>query len=592
LNEKSDQVHEGFYTRIKEVILASGSSINIDPDDFILVVGPNNSGKTLFLRELLSASYNPQQNGRLIREVRYEKIGSEDDAWNFVRAQGIPHPEIANPVEQKVQVLTESGSFAKWNASIWVHEESLEELAGLLVRVISTEFRLIGSNAPALHDFRKKPVSHPLHLLYRSGLSRSNFRKWFSEAFRNLSIGLDIQAGSVLALHVGTDAGLADGERDTDEGYLERLRSCPQLEQQGDGVRAYATILLYALFGSHQIVLVDEPEAFLHPPQAKQLASLLQREARGRMQIAMATHSGDVVRGVLQTSSRNLRVIRITRQTTRGEVHEISTSDVSEIWNDPTFFYSNALDGLFHDRVIVCEAESDCRFYSAVVSAVSEENGLENTDVLFLPSGGKAGVAKIIRALRKVHVPTGAVVDFDIFRDRGQFAVLAATVGLSEHDWRDSFTRIARSIEELGGRSAAAVITNIRKVLDECQEGASDQPISKALAGKVQKALKPATGWERAKASGLGVLDAATRRVAERLLDLCADRGLFIVPVGELEGFEYSIEARKSEWLREVFIKHKDTLNTARELEEARKFGSRIISAPATWQRFPTQDSQ
>lgn len=78
-------------------------------------------------------------------------------------------------------------------------------------------------------------------------------------------------------------------------GYLTALRALPLLEQQGDGMRSYMGLLLHILGGAHQITLIDEPEAFLHPPQARLLGRTLANRSVGRQQVFLATHSVDVV---------------------------------------------------------------------------------------------------------------------------------------------------------------------------------------------------------------------------------------------------------------------------------------------------------
>ena len=72
--------------------------------------------------------------------------------------------------------------------------------------------------------------------------------------------------------------------------YLGQLRKLPKLEDQGDGVRNYMGLILNMLAGHHDIILIDEPEAFLHPPQARLLARILAERA-SKQQLFLATHS-------------------------------------------------------------------------------------------------------------------------------------------------------------------------------------------------------------------------------------------------------------------------------------------------------------
>src|SRR5690606_12158093 len=129
--------------------------------------------------------------------------------------------------------------------------------------------------------------------------------------------------------------------------------------------------LLHALVVEHPVVLIDEPEAFLHPPQARLLGQMLVKEAPENRQLFVATHSSDFLRGLLDTDSSRVRVVRIQRVGDVNPIKELDNEGVKNVWGDPILRYSNILDGLFHSKVIVCEGDADCRFYAATMDAVS-----------------------------------------------------------------------------------------------------------------------------------------------------------------------------------------------------------------------------
>lgn len=58
------------------------------------------------------------------------------------------------------------------------------------------------------------------------------------------------------------------------------------------------------------------------------------------------------------------------RLTRNGEINHaavLNEQDVKDLWSDPLLRYSNVLDGLFHDAVVLCESDSDFRYYQAVL---------------------------------------------------------------------------------------------------------------------------------------------------------------------------------------------------------------------------------
>ncbi len=79
--------------------------------------------------------------------------------------------------------------------------------------------------------------------------------------------------GSNFPLYVGKKPEKAFGEDELSRNFVEKLREQAEpLESQGDGMRSFATVLLYVLVAdTHSIQFLDEPEAFLHPPQARLL---------------------------------------------------------------------------------------------------------------------------------------------------------------------------------------------------------------------------------------------------------------------------------------------------------------------------------
>jgi predicted ATPase len=70
-------------------------------------------------------------------------------------------------------------------------------------------------------------------------------------------------------------------------------------------MRSFATVLLYVLAAdNHSIQFLDEPEAFLHPPQARLLGEYIARERRSKSQLFIATHSTDILDGLMAGGTR------------------------------------------------------------------------------------------------------------------------------------------------------------------------------------------------------------------------------------------------------------------------------------------------
>jgi hypothetical protein len=91
------------------------------------------------------------------------------------------------------------------------------------------------------------------------------------------------------------------------------------------------------------------------------------------------------------------------------------------------------------------------------------------------------------------------------------------------------------------------------------------------MCGSVKDILGRVSPWQAIKVAGKAAIprgDATTNY--ERLQVLCNAIGLWIAPVGELEGFCRSEGNKGPRWVQNVLEKH--DVRTAEELEDARTF--------------------
>jgi hypothetical protein len=256
---------------------------------------------------------------------------------------------------------------------------------------------------------------------------------------------------------------------------------------------------------------------------------------------------------------------------------ELSHDDIEEVWADPVLRYSRILDGIFYERVVVCEADGDCRFYQAIADALREdEDHTYSRDVMFTQAGGKGGIAKLVRALAKLEVPVVAVADFDLLRERADIIRIVEALGSAFKSIESDYELIRKNIDAMGTTSVADVKANIRTLLDQVPD--SEEVLPTKVARKIYGEMKPKIGWKKAKAKGLGVLDNGTPyRAGQSLLESLAGVGLLVVPVGELEAFDPTETAEKNEWVNHVLEKYRGRFATAVELESARDFVRKMI---------------
>lgn len=552
---------------IARLTFSDGVEVEISPNDVVLVVGPNNAGKSAALRAIRDKLQSASHKSPVLQSVLLHRTGRLADfstwllSWTVQQADSPPD----NPVYQALgRALHQSQVSSEWQRA----DSVLGELTRWFCHLLSADERLQICNPPGNIALARDNPSHPVHFLLRDDKLELRLSAKFRKAF-GVDLVVHRNAGSQVPLHVGERPTPSATEDRASISYIERLEKLPTLHSQGDGMRSFAGVLLATSVGRESIMLIDEPEAFLHPPQARLLGTTLVQDRNRERQLFIATHSTDIVRGVLDTENSDVRVIRIRRKGATNTVRLLSNDRIKELWGDPLLRYSNILDGLFHESVVVCEGDADCRFYAAVLDAVlvGREDDVRRPDLMFTHCGGKARLPVVIRALREVDVPVKAVADFDVLSEQEPLKAIVEALGIDwsavEGDWRTVKTAIDVKKPDL---STSQVKSQIDAVIDKIKTSIFP-PNAKA---EIQLVLKQSSAWAHAKVVGKTFVPSGdATKACERLLAKLRAGGLHVVEVGELEGYVRSEGGHGPKWVNAVLTR---PLATDPELESARKF--------------------
>ena len=557
-------------TAITSLILNDGTTVDLQESGVVLFVGPNNAGKSQALRDLAKLATSGDSTGVVIRSAAVEYRGTALELLHRLTAdRAIVHSAEAGDVVDLGDGATQSMA----NIQAWWGGPASHIVGRYFVILADTESRLHASKpTDALNLYAENP-SHPLHKLYSSPDLESRLRGISRDAFGQGLI-LDIWAGgSQWALRVG-EIDAPSGPRPS-QAYLDALRELPLLHDQGDGVRSMIGLLLTLLTGHQSISLVDEPEAFLHPPQARFLARLLSDDAAHEVRtIFLSTHSSDVVHGTLEGTAPTT-VVRLRRSGNVNEAAVLDNEAVRRLWSDPLLKYSNLLEGLFTDAVVVCESDADCKFFASIRDTL-EPAGIDarRPDILFTSCGGKHRMHVGLEALRAASVPVVVIGDFDVLNDWSTLSRLIAKAGGSadalETDWRvlnSALTANPRTPSVAGmSEAVAAAFENISEVT------------TKALA-PVREALKIENGWDRVKNSGLaGVPKGDAYSAASRLLSTLRGLRIFLISLGEMEDFIPLVPGHGPTWLAEVLERR---LHESSDGDYARNYYRDVLKAIA-----------
>jgi AAA domain, putative AbiEii toxin, Type IV TA system len=423
----------------------------------------------------------------------------------------------------------------------------IPNLAGFFVFHAAADQRLalLGQSGP--YDPLTEAPTDPLQVLFARPDLEQRLREASEEAF---GVGLVLSKiwGTPLRLHVGECA--VEPSLPPSQEYISQMQALPLASEQGDGIRSFIGLMLAINASGFPVLLVDEPEAFLHPPQARLLGRKLVADAAADTQVFVATHDRDILQGVLEAPSREVTVIRLVRQGNENLAAVLSPDRMREIWADPLLRYSNVLEGLFHKGVVVSEADSDSRFYSAVLDASRESAQLAPHDLLFTQAGGKQRIPTVVRALTSLSIPVAVTSDFDLLREDQP---LREIVELMNGSWADIETdlRMLRSgVDSLG---AAPPVEAVRADLNEILDEADGPRLAREESLRIRAATRLSDGWQQAKRGGLAVLPQGdTATAGTRLLNTLKRWSIFIAPVGELERWEPDIESHGPRWVSSV----------------------------------------
>ena len=280
----------------------------------------------------------------------------------------------------------------------------------------------------------------------------------------------------------------------------------------------------------------------------------------------MATHSPDVLHGLINVASDRLRMLRVQRE---GNVNRVKELDlVREISVDPLMKYSSVLSGVFHERVIICESDADCMFYSSILD-LSEVRGETQPDVLFVHASGKGRIAALAKTLVALGVPVDVIADIDVLHDTSHFKSIVEALDQDTTVVSVLAEAVKSAIEQ---HKPWLNATEIKKgILEILEETPTSGEFPQYQRSEIQASFRKASPWDAVKGSGESAIPSgdATQQF-QKLLVLCKEMGLWIVPVGELEGFCKSVGGHGPRWVQQV-IEDRDLANDP-ELERGRSF--------------------
>jgi energy-coupling factor transporter ATP-binding protein EcfA2 len=504
--------------------------LEIELGKVLILVGPNNSGKSLALREIEQWCSGQDNARKVVDKIDINYPNDGEEALQLLREFETQPPDNQLPQPGQIWVGQHVFNPGQGARHTQINVESFK--TQIQNRVLSNlrsslsvfyTVRLDGRNRFSLvddkstGDLQRLPQNH-LWALFRDEVSRQRVRKETQEAF-NLYFVIDPTGMNIFRIRLSTRAPTsASEEQGLDEAARNFHSKAAHIMEFSDGVQAFVGLLSAVLSLKHKIILLDEPEAFLHPSLARRLGKSMSTIAAERdASLVVATHSAEFVMGCLQ-NEKNTSVVRLTYDNNKATARMMNSQDLADLMHDPLLRSTGELRALFHRAVIVGESDTDRAFYDEINRRLElKERGIK--DALFLNGQNKQTIYRLIEPLRRLGIPAVAVVDLDIIKESGSnWYNLIKACKVDESEWKD---------------------------LDSLRD-----KINEAFGQKIGSRTE-----DLMKSQGLNALDLTEKELGEILLDKLAKYGMFLVPEGEVESWlrHLNVSGHGSDWLVKIF---------------------------------------
>lgn len=398
-----------------------------------IFVGPNNSGKSKLLREIEHSCNNCSvaANSLILKNLEFHKFQNDEfkELLTLLKQEPKEDDRINDGDIVIGKISTDRNGFSRYtfNEAMATKFAVMGNYDVSPMHHIMEMFtlRLDGTNRLSLldiqgaGDLKSSPQNH-LMLLFQNNELRQKVRDIIFDAFQKYFVVDPTQIGT-LAIRLSDRT---PNDEEEEKGWTNRSadfhKAAKSISQYSDGVKAYVGILLSVLTTEPKILLIDEPEAFLHPSLSYKLAKdLCNSVLNTDKKIFIATHSADFIMGCIQ-SGIPVNIIRLTYNNGLATSRLLSNEELLELMRHPLLRSTGVLNGLFYENVIVTESDSDRAFYQEInyrLLNVNDDRGIRNC--LFLNAQNKQTIWQIVEPLRKLGIPAASIYDLDVLCEGG-----------------------------------------------------------------------------------------------------------------------------------------------------------------------------
>ena len=272
------------------------------------------------------------------------------------------------------------------------------------------------------HDDLSEALSTIRHILTTDGSNRSSHLQTFDEQasktlndfFPGLSISLDLQVVDIKEFFKAGDLHITD-KLTGDRRRFDQLGTGAQRSIQMSLIRYLAEVKSATQENpARRLLLIDEPELYLHPQGIRRLREALDKLSQKGFQIVFSTHSPLMLN---RENAADKVIVRkkkeegvITQKPLRRAVQAALSDAPSQ--SRTIFELGNVAEIYFSDRVIICEGKTDSRLLPLAYERI---NGypMELDQTTMISLGGCENIPKAMKVLDSMGIAACAIADLD-----------------------------------------------------------------------------------------------------------------------------------------------------------------------------------
>jgi len=516
------------------------------PSNLTVFVGPNNAGKSQTLREIYRYLTGDHIERKVLKDVivkfpetsekfiellrQFESPPINQNEMNQVASGDrivISRPNLADSTDRQTVNL---GSMSAWFKTIPREGDAFLQLRRDGLRFftvfLDAQTRLALSGQQNAGPLEESPRNHLWHL-FENVQDEKRVREECEAAFSEFFFVIDPTGMTQYRIRMSTiepDESITKGLGIKSREFFQNALLINEL---GDGVKCYVGMLAAVVALKCKFLFIDDPEAFLHPPVARQLGKSLAKLSNDYgTQLFISTHSSDLLMGCIE-ESKSCNVVRLTYSPAGHATASQLDNDVLLEWmKKPILRSTDVLDGLFHSSVVVTEGDSDRVVYEEINRRLlNEERGIRDCE--FLRAQNMDTIYKIMSPLNQIGVPVVGIVDIDVL-------------------YANSETEVKNS--------------HIRKLMKSTTADVDSQRRISEKADLLYNSLRmDQVVFDEFKEHGLqcaNLTDETKLKINNLIADLKSE-GIYVVQNGALESWlaHLNIEGRGGEWAASCFDK-------------------------------------